>query len=58
MESQRVIFINIHYQVGEREKADRLARTYEKRGYSREADNQEDDEDLVIQLLKTKTKEM
>jgi hypothetical protein len=44
------IFIDIHYTEDERNKAESLAKRYEAKGYSREADN-----DDVIQLLITKT---
>lgn len=39
MELMKNTFIDIHYTGGERAQAERLARLYEKRGYSREADD-------------------
>ena len=53
MKVVRNIFINIHYTPLYRLEADALAKQYERRGYTREADNEDYEEDLVIQLLKT-----
>jgi len=49
MEVVKNQFIDIHFEEDEREKAEKLARRYEARGYTREADGED-----CIQLLKTK----